>query len=160
MFWFLGKNKTKYFKLSSAVVSVSYWVIWPFKKTFFLRITLKNSSAFFRWANLVRWVRENTCYFISLLLTCNINSNSQYNDKWTAPCENVSSRICGQRRPRSAWASAPSEQGIHFSLTESLTNHRVHYENTPIQIYRKCHLKTEQFQIKKNLIFFIFLLKT
>ena len=35
-----------------------------------------------------------------------------------------------------------------------------HYENTPIQIYRKCHLKkTEKFQIKP-LIFFIILLKT
>ena len=36
----------------------------------------------------------------------------------------------------------------------------MHYENTPIQIYRKFHLqKTENFQIK-ILIFFIFLLKT
>ena len=35
-----------------------------------------------------------------------------------------------------------------------------HYENTPIQIYRKIHLqKIENFQIK-TLIFFIFLLKT
>ena len=36
----------------------------------------------------------------------------------------------------------------------------IHYENMPIQIYRKFHLqKTENFQIRK-LIFFIFLLKT
>ena len=35
-----------------------------------------------------------------------------------------------------------------------------HYENTPIQIYRKFHLqKIKNFQIK-TLIFFIFLLKT
>ena len=35
-----------------------------------------------------------------------------------------------------------------------------HYENTPIQIYRKFHLqKIENFQIK-TLILFIFLLKT
>ena len=39
--------------------------------------------------------------------------------------------------------------------------HETHYENTPIQIYRKFHLqKTENFQIKKKLWFFIFLLKT
>ena len=37
----------------------------------------------------------------------------------------------------------------------------IHYENTLIQICRKFHLqKTENFQIKKTLIFFIFLLKT
>ena len=43
------------------------------------------------------------------------------------------------------------------------TNHVVllHYENTPIQIYRKFHLqKLKMFQIKKTLIFFIFLIKT
>ena len=37
----------------------------------------------------------------------------------------------------------------------------LHYENTPIQIYRKFHLqKTENFQIQKLWYFFIFLLKT
>ena len=36
-----------------------------------------------------------------------------------------------------------------------------HYENTPIQIYRKFHLKkNEIFQIKNSHIFFVFLLKT
>ena len=33
--------------------------------------------------------------------------------------ENVSSGICGQRRPRSACASAQSDQGLHYLLTES-----------------------------------------
>ena len=37
-----------------------------------------------------------------------------------APCENVSSGICGQRRPRSACASAQSDQGLPCPLTESL----------------------------------------
>ena len=37
-----------------------------------------------------------------------------------APCENVSSGICGQRWPRSACASAQSDQGLHCSITESL----------------------------------------
>ena len=34
---------------------------------------------------------------------------------------------------------------------------KIHYENTPIQIYRKFHFqKTEKFQIKKSDIFHIF----
>ena len=39
---------------------------------------------------------------------------------WTAPCKNVSSGICGQRRPRSAFASAQSDLNLHCQLTESL----------------------------------------
>ena len=39
---------------------------------------------------------------------------------WAASCENVSSGICGQRRPRSVCASAQSDQGIHCPLTEAL----------------------------------------
>ena len=39
---------------------------------------------------------------------------------WTAPCENVSSAICRRRRPRSACASAQSDQDLHCPLTESL----------------------------------------
>ena len=39
---------------------------------------------------------------------------------WSAPCKNVSSGICGQRRPRSACAFAQSDQGLHIPLTESL----------------------------------------
>ena len=39
---------------------------------------------------------------------------------WVAPYETVSSDICGQRRPRSACASAQSDQGLHCPLTESL----------------------------------------
>ena len=35
-----------------------------------------------------------------------------------ASSENVSLGICGQRRPRSACASAQSDQGIHCPLTE------------------------------------------
>ena len=46
--------------------------------------------------------------------------------KWVAPCENVSSGICGQGRPRLftmnevGKASTQSDQGIHGPLTESL----------------------------------------
>ena len=39
---------------------------------------------------------------------------------WAVPCENVSSGICRQWRPRSACASAQSDQGLHCPLTESL----------------------------------------
>ena len=49
---------------------------------------------------------------------------SQYFGKycyiWAAPCENGSSGICGQRRPRSACASAQSDQGIRCPQTEVL----------------------------------------
>ena len=37
-----------------------------------------------------------------------------------APCKNVSSDICAQRMPRSACASAKSDQGTRCPLTESL----------------------------------------
>ena len=36
------------------------------------------------------------------------------------PCGNLSSGMCGQRRPRSDCASAQSAQGLHCPLTESL----------------------------------------
>ena len=49
--------------------------------------------------------------FIQVLGSCFI---------WAAPCKNVSSGICGQRRPRSACASAQSDQGLWYPLTESL----------------------------------------
>ena len=39
---------------------------------------------------------------------------------YVAPCENVSSDICGQQRPRSACASAQSDQGLDCPLTEIL----------------------------------------
>ena len=37
---------------------------------------------------------------------------------WAAPCDNVSSGICGQRS-RSACATAQSDQSLHCLLTES-----------------------------------------
>ena len=39
---------------------------------------------------------------------------------WTEQCENVSSGICGQRRPRSACAFAQSDRALHCPLTEPL----------------------------------------
>ena len=39
---------------------------------------------------------------------------------WALLSENVSSSICGQRRPRSDCADAQSDQGIRCPLTESL----------------------------------------
>ena len=40
-------------------------------------------------------------------------------DNWAVLCQNMSSGICGHRRPRSACASAQSDQGLHCPLTES-----------------------------------------
>ena len=39
---------------------------------------------------------------------------------WAAPCENISSGICGQQRSRSACISTQSDQGLHCPSTESL----------------------------------------
>ena len=41
-----------------------------------------------------------------------------------------------------------------------LIDKKKHYENTPIQIYRKFHLQKLKKKSDKILIFFIFLLKT
>ena len=38
--------------------------------------------------------------------------------RWAVPCENVSSGICGQRRPRSVCASAQADQDLHCPLME------------------------------------------
>ena len=40
--------------------------------------------------------------------------------KGAAQCKNVYTGICGQRKPRSACASAPSDQGLRCPDTESL----------------------------------------
>ena len=50
---------------------------------------------------------------------------------------------------------------LELFVCASLVSYMMHYENMPIQIYGKFHLqKTENFQIKNSLRFFIFLLKT
>ena len=41
---------------------------------------------------------------------------------YSAPRENLFSGICGQRRPSSDCASAQSDQGLRYPLTESLSN--------------------------------------
>ena len=50
----------------------------------------------------------------------NNNNNNNNDNKWAAPCKNVSSDICGQRRPRSACASTQSDLYLRRQLTESL----------------------------------------
>ena len=49
---------------------------------------------------------------LSYIMVQNIN--------WVSSCGNVSSGICGQRRPRSVCASAQSDQGLHCPFPESL----------------------------------------
>ena len=39
---------------------------------------------------------------------------------WDEPCDFISPCICGQRRPRSACASAQSDLGLRSPLTESI----------------------------------------
>ena len=57
-------------------------------------------------------------------------------------------------RPLSACPAHPGSHCVYPKYSD------IHYENTPIEIYRKFHLQqTENFQVI-ILIFFIFLLKT
>ena len=39
---------------------------------------------------------------------------------WNMPCQNMSSGICGQGRPRSACVDVQSDQSLYCLLTESL----------------------------------------
>ena len=56
-------------------------------------------------------------------------SEIQDNIIWAVPCKNKSSSICGQRRPRSAWTSAQSDQGFCFPLGPLLSTNKIigHY---------------------------------
>ena len=45
-----------------------------------------------------------------------------YKGMWAAQCENVSSGICGQRKPRSACASAQTDRDLNCSLLEWLNS--------------------------------------
>ena len=88
----------------------------------------------------------NTCGLGSDLIVCS--------ECHSTICENISSGIANRE------GSAQSEQGLHCPLKESLAIAE-HYENKPIQIYRKFYLqKLKKSSDKKNLICFIFLLKT
>ena len=48
--------------------------------------------------------------------------------------------------------SLPDKKVIFYHMSV----HSTHYKNVPIQIYRKFHLQTENFQIKKTQIFSYF----
>ena len=55
-------------------------------------------------------------YFVQIVT----GSLNEHQKMWVASREDVSSGICGQRRPRSAWVSGQSNQGLHCPLKESL----------------------------------------
>ena len=56
---------------------------------------------------------------------------------WATPCESVSSGMCGQRRPRSACASAQADQGLRCPLTDSLdTTECINREQRPDETLR------------------------
>ena len=58
--------------------------------------------------------------------------NSWNLNMWAVPCENMASCINGQWRPRSACASAQSDQGLPCSVTESLyTREYINGEQRP-----------------------------
>ena len=63
---------------------------------------------------LLTWI-----YIVCSVYVCQ-NTKGKYGNIWAARCESVSSGICGQRRPRSACASAHSDQGLRCPQTESL----------------------------------------
>ena len=59
---------------------------------------------------------------------------------WAVPCENGSSGICGERRPKSACAFAQSDQGLHCLLTELLdTTECMHGEQRPGCYFAHAH---------------------
>ena len=57
-----------------------------------------------------------------------------------------------------SWKLSPEEETICMKWQILFSG--IRYENTPIQIYRKFHLKNWNFSDTKNQIFFTFLLKT
>ena len=59
------------------------------------------------------------------LLMHSILSIDPVSIKWVTPSENVFSGMCRQRRPRSACASAQSDQGFRCPQTESLLYYRM-----------------------------------
>ena len=70
----------------------------------------------------------------------------------------LSPRAREKRDRRDSRGSEREGQGRNRNETEETEETRMcHYENTPIQIHRKFHLKkTENFQIKNSDIFHIF----
>ena len=68
------------------------------------------------------------------------------------------SLIVLNRFPSFATATKQNGNIIHINWVDS--PQMIHYENTPIQIYRKFHLQKTENLLIKTLIFFIFLLKT
>ena len=62
---------------------------------------------------------------------------------------------------QSLFSDKNKKKYFKMSCAEIFTQLVKHYENTPIQIYRKFHLqKLKIFRLKNSDFFFIFLLKT
>ena len=59
---------------------------------------------------------------------------------WAAPCKHVPSGIFGQHRPRSACASAQSDQGLHCPQSVSLdTTDCINEEQRPRWLFAQAH---------------------
>ena len=65
----------------------------------------------------IRMLRNGICVF-KYFIRNHVLNRIYYN--WTSKCENVSSGIRGQPRPRTAFASAQSDQGLPCPLAKSL----------------------------------------
>ena len=63
---------------------------------------------------------------------------------WAAPCEKVSSAICGQQRPRLVCAPTQSDQSRHCGLTETLdTTECMNGEQRPADTF-SCFLEKKK----------------
>ena len=74
------------------------------------------------------------------MITTKVGDTENYNTR-AVSYENVSSGICGQRKPRSACASAQSDQGLHCPLTKSLdTTECIMERKGPEDTLRMCRM--------------------
>ena len=81
------------------------------------------SSKLFFWNRKVSILEKSSSewyYLVTLSLSFSLKWRSKHHWQLNGPCENVSSGICGQQRPRSACASVQDDQEIHCPITESL----------------------------------------
>ena len=92
-----------------------YWYFYFSRKIYVLGIHLKCPWDMFAWRNYPLYLLGYFLYLELWIMKLNYELWS-----WTAPCEDVSSGICGQWRPRSACVSTQSNQDLHCPLTASL----------------------------------------
>ena len=134
-------------------------------------IAIADPEQLLRWAK-IRKTFQNVCWKLyPACIALNVH---------VSPCGKVSYQHMGTTKPRSACAVAHADLGLRCPHTEYTPKtcfspgaaHMIfrlycvanktdkyiytqHYENMPIQIYKKFHFQTENFLIKNNDIFYI-----